>query len=394
MFSVRSILALPDLDGLAVVQPAGLERDVNCITVQDAPYGHEWLRGGEFVLTSCYAVQTGVVTAEGWLRILAGRGVAGVGLIDRFVPMLSDEALDLARQLQIPILALPGTMTYSQIMRAVYAALALERSPAVGDGQGDPQRLARMNAIQNLFGSNARDRAQAIDLALLVGIELRLPLIVLAGRVDPGAEPLAPGWRLPPLVDRAAEAAGLRLLAENTRGDTVVLLPCDARPDAEAMRLHAAVAREIRPLTACFGISRPCHRWEDLNRSLDEAVSALRIGRRLYGANKVVHYDDLGVFRLIAKIDGEEELRRFRDETLGPLATVPEDSPLRALKATLATYLRSNRSLREAARRLYVHQNTVAYRLRKAERLTRASLADPRSALSLHLALEIDEVLG
>ena len=57
------------------------------------------------------------------------------------------------------------------------------------------------------------------------------------------------------------------------------------------------------------------------------------------------------------------------------------------LRRTLETYIESNTSLEGTARALFVHVNTVRYRLRRVEALTGRSPTDPRDALALRIGL-------
>jgi DNA-binding PucR family transcriptional regulator len=58
-----------------------------------------------------------------------------------------------------------------------------------------------------------------------------------------------------------------------------------------------------------------------------------------------------------------------------------------ALVETLGAYLEQAGSLEATARALYVHANTVRYRLRRVAEVTGYAATDPREAFTLHLAL-------
>ncbi|MET9467452.1 helix-turn-helix domain-containing protein [Streptomyces sp. NPDC006544] len=87
-----------------------------------------------------------------------------------------------------------------------------------------------------------------------------------------------------------------------------------------------------------------------------------------------------------ALVAAEPELAaRLRRVVLGPvLALAPEDR--RVLLNTLGTWLACQGSTTSAAQRLYCHRNTVSNRLRRLERLTGRSLADPAHVVELALA--------
>jgi len=57
------------------------------------------------------------------------------------------------------------------------------------------------------------------------------------------------------------------------------------------------------------------------------------------------------------------------------------------LAETVAAYLAHAGSLEATARALYVHPNTVRYRLRRAADVTGFAATDPREAFALHIAI-------
>jgi DNA-binding PucR family transcriptional regulator len=58
------------------------------------------------------------------------------------------------------------------------------------------------------------------------------------------------------------------------------------------------------------------------------------------------------------------------------------------LLATLRAWFTEHGSARDAAERLFVHPNTVRYRIRRVQELTGRDLGDPRGIAELYLAVE------
>jgi purine catabolism regulator len=86
-------------------------------------------------------------------------------------------------------------------------------------------------------------------------------------------------------------------------------------------------------------------------------------------------------------------LREFYQEVLGRL--LEHDSRNGGeLMRTLEAYFRYQGSPSEMARKIDVHRNTLLYRLRRIQDITGFDLEDSETALALHLALRIQEVLG
>jgi PucR family transcriptional regulator, purine catabolism regulatory protein len=101
----------------------------------------------------------------------------------------------------------------------------------------------------------------------------------------------------------------------------------------------------------------------------------------------------LGSFRLLSLVREPEELRRFVTETLGELAANGEPESAELLH-TLQVLLDTNLNVAEAARRLFVHYNTLRYRIGKLERVLGPFPTDPDLRLDLALALKVLQMQG
>ena len=116
----------------------------------------------------------------------------------------------------------------------------------------------------------------------------------------------------------------------------------------------------------------------------------LEIGIRIGRSGGVVWYRELGIYRLLLQIGDMAQLWQFADEILGPLIRYDATHKL-GLVRTLSVFLNQRESLKQTARRLQVHANTVSYRLQRIEQLTPLNLADPEDRLVAHIAVKILE---
>ncbi|MFN8203194.1 MAG: helix-turn-helix domain-containing protein [Solirubrobacteraceae bacterium] len=106
------------------------------------------------------------------------------------------------------------------------------------------------------------------------------------------------------------------------------------------------------------------------------------------GAAPCTAFADVAVDVLTTQDVGEAQ--RFVARELGALAA--GDEPARRLTATLRVFLDEGSSFVRAGRRLGVHENTVAYRVRRAEELLGHRVGERQ--LELRVALRLAEVLG
>ncbi len=118
------------------------------------------------------------------------------------------------------------------------------------------------------------------------------------------------------------------------------------------------------------------------HRSARDALAGLRAAPGRPGAPRPVAADDLLPERALAGDAAAH--RRLVEAYVEPVAAAGGE-----LLATLAAYLDAGGALESCARALFVHPNTVRYRLRRVGDLTGLRPADPRDALVLRVALVV-----
>ncbi|NKY58504.1 PucR family transcriptional regulator [Nocardia flavorosea] len=177
-----------------------------------------------------------------------------------------------------------------------------------------------------------------------------------------------------------------RLRGELTMGDDVpparlseeggtVLIPSVSHDDATAARLFERLRMAAGdPLLATVVHARRDQIPEATRRAHELLDLAQRLNRpaRLYGmADLAVEY----------QITRPGPARRRLAKSLDPLLAQPE------LLQTLSTHLANDRNRKRTARALYIHANTIDYRLRRIARLTGLDPADAEGLWQLQAAL-------
>ena len=158
-------------------------------------------------------------------------------------------------------------------------------------------------------------------------------------------------------------------------GDEVVAV-CSAGDEDMVGRELALLAPTGGELTA--GAGEEAAEPEGLTASHREAGRALRLGRGLRGPGRLHRYADVEAYDALLA-DDPERAARVRARTIDRL---PDD-----LRTTLALYLEHNHSVAQTARELYVHRNTVHYRLRRIEATCGLDLSRVEDRMLCQIAL-------
>lgn len=124
---------------------------------------------------------------------------------------------------------------------------------------------------------------------------------------------------------------------------------------------------------------------KDVSRSYKEARMALDVGEIFYPEKTVVSYHTLGLGRLIYQLP-LSLCKMFMVEVLG------ENLPSTFDEETLTTiekFFENNLNVSETARQLFVHRNTLVYRLEKLQKTTGLDIRIFEDALTFRIALMV-----
>ncbi len=233
------------------------------------------------------------------------------------------------------------------------------------------RREARRSAlVEALFTGALADRTTLREAARQLSLPERGPYAVVAASVpDPGQEPL-PG--IEAALRQAHVPSAWRLLPDQQIGLVSLL-----HRDAETVSLSA-----LRRSRARVGVSP---RFD----SLRDTPQALRFARLALaglpgGGPGVARFDDSPLSMLVAAAPAEAT--RLVEVVLRPVLDLPAAERARLLE-TLGHWFAAGGVAAEAADLLFVHPNTVRYRLRRVEKLTGRSLSEPRTLADLGAAL-------
>jgi hypothetical protein len=163
-------------------------------------------------------------------------------------------------------------------------------------------------------------------------------------------------------------------------GDLVVLLV----PDAEG-RSRPALMRSLGEHEAVVGPARP---WDEVHSSYARALRALQLGLTTEGPEPLD--TEARLADLVLRAD-ETALADLRTQALAPLADLGEGSREK-LTETLRSWLLHHGRREAIAAELFVHPQTVRYRMGQLRELYGSRLEDPRTVLELTIALGAAEI--
>lgn len=124
---------------------------------------------------------------------------------------------------------------------------------------------------------------------------------------------------------------------------------------------------------------------KEVSKSYKEAKMALDVGKIFYAEKKVTAYNKLGIGRLIYQLP-VNLCRIFIDEIFGSNVLDELDDEI---LSTINKFFENNLNVSEASRQLFVHRNTLVYRIEKLAKSTGLDIRIFDDALTFKIALMV-----
>ncbi len=208
--------------------------------------------------------------------------------------------------------------------------------------------------------------------------------------------------RQPEKVDSAAVEILQSLFPDRQKdfifsvNDTDVVLIKELTPGSDGRELDHYAQQIVDTLASelflkpVVGVGSVSNHLRQLAERYKEAQVAIEVGKVFDDDKMIIHYDNLGIGRIIYKLP-RTLCEMFLDEVF-------KKSPIDALDQetldTINRFFENNLNVSETSRKLFVHRNTLVYRLEKIKKLTGLDLREFDHAIVFKVALMVKKYLN
>lgn len=267
----------------------------------------------------------------------------------------------------------------------------------------------RNEILENLLSNNPATQAQALHTAQEAGLGFPTPfLVVFMGAHISTHRSLTSAEEN--LIDeslytvrRYVQSCNSRAVFWNRGGYLVIYFPLD---HIESSNAHSYVLNclekvcnmmkaQSSSLPISAGVSEMVSTIAGFPLAYEQARQSLEIGQTLAEDEHGIirFYTDLGFFRVIDMNSGKENLTHFCQDTLGTLIDYDQQHGTELID-TLRVFLRCNQNATRAARDLFIHYNTLRYRLDCINQILGTALEQPEHRLAIEIALYLNPLVN
>lgn len=177
--------------------------------------------------------------------------------------------------------------------------------------------------------------------------------------------------------------------------ETDIVLVKEIKPDIDSKDLEKLASSIVDTLTSEFyircvvGIGTTVTGIKNLAHSFKEAQVAIEVGKVFDTERTIVTYDNLGIARLVYQLP-TTLCEMFLKEVFkkGSIESLDQETLF-----TIQKFFENNLNVSETSRKLFVHRNTLVYRLEKIKKLTGLDLREFEDAIVFKVALMVKKYL-
>ncbi|OOM06349.1 purine catabolism regulatory protein [Clostridium saccharobutylicum] len=403
--SVKDILKLDSLKKINLLAgEAGLEKGIEWIYVAECfenPLdGIKWLQGGEIIFITGVGIKNNM---DMLIKLVEGISEKnGSGLIVNIGPYInevSEEVIKIADKLELPLFTLPWEVKLVEVSREISNAIVLSRI----------EENSLTHFLSNILFGDGELEGDAIEKAAYFGYNLAGECCICVIDID-GFERFLKLKKLEDEISISRIKITFRKIVQDMlekhalkvpiidKDDAVILFNkseenCMKRLQNALKEIQEVIKRRIEGLSVSVGIGNSYRDLKMMKQSLNEAELAIDSAKCQGLDDTITQYKDIGIYGLLFNIKNKNVLENYYLDALGPMNNSDDKNKDGNLLNILETYLNENCSITVTAEKLFLHRNTLKYKIKKIEELLECDLHNFDDCMKIKIALYINKIL-
>ncbi|GMA97322.1 PucR family transcriptional regulator [Pelosinus sp. IPA-1] len=395
MISCREIVKLPSLSKLTIVAgKSGLDRLVRWVHFIDLPDVIPWVQGGELLIITGIGLNGDENKLKEIVQGIIKKKLAGLIVnVGPYIKKVPTEVISLADQAGFPIFELPWEVKLIEVTKEICGHIVMKQTEQRSVKDFLEQLL--LCPLENPEVLIQRAAYYGYDLAKAHQVAIVSPTRLtefLQGRKAKDEKALITlKLRFEQIIQEVLTIRGRKILQMLWADNVVLLMPYENESAGVQQNIDILtevlekIATKMPGLVVTAGLGGRFESLEAARQSYLQALKVLRFAELKTASKSIYAYEQLGVYKLLFEIE-PEKLARYYQEVMEPLQTYDNKQQM-DMVSTLFVYFEENCNAVKTAKRLFVHRNTLDYRLKKIEEITGRSLDDPYDRLTLQLGV-------
>ena len=372
----------------------GLEQSVrwiyfaDCLQCVKSEYRIEnYIHGGEFVVLTNPSVTDDNRKLLELIRQMYEHGITALGINEG---QISGELMRYCEEKNLPLFELPEKYPLIDLSQIICRKLVLEEN----DRNAAEQLFSSILDAEHLSRERVMAQARYLDIDL-EGSFFVAEFAFASENTESGWEnedSLAAGRNVKPIIlAELSDYIKQDILILPQAGSILALIPDKDAEESHIKEIFARIvdcAQREYGLDLRIGVGNSKAYLDEVKKSRNEASAALRAAEVSGLKGKIFFYRDQGIYTLLSHVDDTRILDTYVEEKLGKLLQADELNDGK-LSETLENYLNCSCNAKKTAEEMFLHRNTLNYRLKKIREILGCDLENLDTCLELKLAFLI-----
>lgn len=360
---------------------AGLNRPVHRVYIIEKPEFSEFLEGNEIIFVTGVALSSPEELSE-IIRNCYKAGVVSVVVnVGNYISAIPQEALDFSDQHALPLFVVPWHIHIELLMQKVFQMVAQESSDKL-ELETLLNNAIRFPDRQELYVSGLQQKGFKPEWHYCVGLIHLEP--------DPGNANVSEtlGEMLQVIRDALSDR-GCRGFAYLHHQVLLLLFANYSSEDVE--ELMNDLTGELPCVTQVpgrlyFSVGRCTKSVRCIQKSfvLAEKILTLQLGGQL--PTNLHAYNNLGIYKIVLGLENQDILNEIHEEYLAPLIAYDQACGTEYVDF-IQNYLKYDGHIRAISEKMFIHRNTVHYKIRKIEEILDCDLQRTDTKMYLLIAV-------
>jgi sugar diacid utilization regulator len=402
--SVRDILKLDSLRKIDLVGgEAGLEKCIEWIYVaecfENPLEGIKWLQGGEIIFITGVGIKGNMNMLIDLIKGISEKNGSGLIVnIGPYIKSISEEVIQIANELEVPLFTLPWEVKLVEVSRDISNAIVLSRI----------EENSLTHFLSNILFGDGELEGDAIEKAAYFGYNLAGECCICVIDID-GFERFLKLKNLHDEVSISKIKITFRKIVQDIlekhalkvpiidKDDAVIFFNraeenCMSRLNKALKEIQEAMKKRMDGLSVSVGIGTPYKDLKMMKQSLNEAELAIDSAKCQGLDDTITKYKDIGIYGLLFSVKNKNVLENYFLNILGAISNNDNNKDNNLIQI-LEMYLSENCNITVTSEKLFLHRNTLKYKIKKIEELLNCDLHNFDDCMKIKIALYINKIL-
>lgn len=395
MFQCKDLFKLPSLYKMKIIAGnKGLNKIIRWSYKAESIHLAKWVHGGELLIVSKMVIHEKDFNLYNFLKEAISLNISGALLLigPNYIEQIPQSVINLSNQKHFPLFLIPWDTPLVDIFEELGHAIASIN--LINDKHKDLLFSIIFNT--NLSLDYLKYQSQEVNFSFdgylqFFEINFLLPQsenAIILNDVDKDTicqfiHTLFENEHIPILSSSYTKNIIALINVNNTSLDTLnTLFP----------QILNYIKENYPNYIVNIGIGTRQKSLEKYKLSYEQASKCINLAIKQKQKNMIYYYEQLGLYQLFYDINNKTLLENFVHNILYSLIAYDKKYNTNLIQ-TLEVYLNKNCNLNQTAETLFIHRNTIKYRLQRIEEITNTSLNDAFTRLNFFNAILIKKFL-